>query len=44
MRKAFKFRIYPTDTQRSALAVQFGYARFVYNFYRAAREGSRPCR
>jgi transposase len=42
IRKSFKFRIYPSQTQRSALAVQFGpgapWARFVYNFYRAARE------
>lgn len=39
IRKAFKFRIYPNREQREALAVQFGHARFVYNYYRAAREG-----
>jgi putative transposase len=39
LRKAFKFRIYPTENQAAELAIQFGHARFVYNFYRAAREG-----
>jgi putative transposase len=38
IRKAFKFRIYPNQTQRSALAVQFGHARFVYNYYLAGRQ------
>lgn len=37
--KAFKFRIYPYQEQTHALAIQFGHARFVYNHYRAAREG-----
>lgn len=32
VRKAFKFRIYPNRTQQAALAVQFGHARFVYNW------------
>jgi putative transposase len=39
LRKAFKFSIYPTESQAAELARQFGHARFVYNFYRAAREG-----
>lgn len=29
--KAVKFRIYPTEEQQKALAIQFGHARFVYN-------------
>ncbi len=39
IRKAFKYRIYPDSEQQAKLAVQFGCARFVYNHYRAAREG-----
>ena len=39
IRKAFKFRIYPNNSQQIELAKQFGYARFVYNHYRAVREG-----
>ncbi len=39
IRKAFKFRIYPTNNQQAELARQFGHARFVYNHYRAVREG-----
>ena len=39
IRKAFKFRIYPTNNQQAELARQFGAARFVYNYYRAVREG-----
>jgi putative transposase len=39
IRKAFKYRLYPTEEQKEKLAVQFGCARFVYNHYRAAREG-----
>lgn len=38
IRKAFKFRIYPTEGQQEELARQFGYARFVYNHYRRVRE------
>lgn len=38
VKKAFKFRIYPNQEQRAALAVQFGHARFVYNHYRRVRE------
>jgi len=37
--KAFKFRIYPNHSQQAELAKQFGAARFVYNHYRAVREG-----
>ncbi len=39
VQKAFKFRLYPNQSQQAALAVQFGHARFVYNHYRAVREG-----
>ncbi|MCX6045942.1 MAG: RNA-guided endonuclease TnpB family protein [Chloroflexi bacterium] len=43
VQKAFKFRIYPNHSQqaeRGALwAKQFGAVRFVYNHYRAVREG-----
>lgn len=39
IRKAFKFRIYPDREQAAKLDKQFGYARFVYNHYRAVREG-----
>lgn len=39
IRKAFKYRIYPDSEQQAKLSVQFGCARFVYNHYRAAREG-----
>lgn len=31
--KAFKFRLYPSKEQQKALAVQFGHARFVYNYF-----------
>jgi putative transposase len=30
--KAFRYRIYPNQAQQDALAIQFGYARFVYNW------------
>ncbi len=39
IRKAFKYRIYPDSEQQAKLAIQFGCVRFVYNHYRAAREG-----
>lgn len=38
IRKAFKFRVYPSVEQQEKLAVQFGCARFVYNHYRRVRE------
>lgn len=39
IRKAFKYRIYPDGEQRAELEIQFGCVRFVYNHYRAVREG-----
>jgi len=33
VQKAFKFRLYPTEDQQAALAIQFGHARYVYNRY-----------
>lgn len=36
---AYKFRIYPTVAQAIALDCHFGAVRYVYNRYRAAREG-----
>ena len=33
IRKSYKYRIYPTKEQASALAIQFGHNRFVYNRY-----------
>jgi putative transposase len=38
VQKAFRYRIYPNQVQQAALAVQFGHARFVYNFGLAARK------
>jgi putative transposase len=38
MQKAFKFRLYPTDTQKDFLSRQFGAVRFVYNFFLANRK------
>ncbi len=37
--RAYKYRIYPTAAQANALAFHFGAVRYVYNRYRAAREG-----
>lgn len=39
IKKAFKFRLYPNKVQQAELAKQFGAVRFVYNHYRAVREG-----
>lgn len=39
IQKAFKCRIYPDSEQQAELAIQFGCVRFVYNHYRAVREG-----
>ena len=36
VRKAYKYRIYPTKQQEDTLAIQFGHARFVYNAALAA--------
>jgi putative transposase len=38
IQKAFRYRIYPNQAQEAALAIQFGHARFVYNFGLAARK------
>lgn len=38
IRNAVKFRIYPNETQKANLAIQFGHARFVYNYYNALRD------
>ncbi|MCK6623840.1 MAG: transposase [Anaerolineae bacterium] len=38
IQKAFRYRLYPNQSQQAALAVQFGHARFVYNFGLAARK------
>jgi putative transposase len=36
--KAFRYRIYPTSDHQIALAVEFGHARFVYNYFLALRQ------
>ncbi len=36
--KAFRYRLYPTAEQEQALAVQFGHARFVWNWALALRK------
>lgn len=38
IKKSFKYRIYPTQEQQAALAIQFGCARFVYNWGLATRK------
>ncbi|HEX9387904.1 MAG TPA: RNA-guided endonuclease TnpB family protein [Anaerolineales bacterium] len=38
IRKAFRYRLYPTAEQEQALAVQFGHARFVWNWALALRK------
>lgn len=38
IRKAYKFRLYPTPEQIKRLAVQFGHARFVYNHFLQVRQ------
>lgn len=37
MEKAYKYRIYPTDSQKELLSKTFGCVRFVYNYYLAKR-------
>jgi len=37
-RQAFRFRLYPTDEQCHQLAVQFGHARYAYNWSLARRQ------
>lgn len=36
LRKAFRYRLYPNKEQQAGLTVQFGHARFVYNWVNAA--------
>ena len=38
--RAYKYRIYPNREQKGKLAVQFGHARFVYNYALNARKGT----
>ena len=33
MYKAYKFRLYPNDTQKLLINKTFGCARYVYNYY-----------
>ena len=37
-RKAYKYRLYPNKEQQDNLAIQFGHARFVYNYLLNARK------
>jgi hypothetical protein len=36
--KAFRYRLYPNQQQATALTIQFGHARFVYNWALATRK------
>lgn len=38
VRKAYKFRLYANQEQQAMLAVQFGHARFVYNYFLQKRQ------
>nr|WP_320016574.1 helix-turn-helix domain-containing protein [uncultured Desulfobacter sp.] len=38
IRRAYKYRIYPNKQQQQALAVQFGHARFIFNYGLGARK------
>ena len=38
LRRAYRYRAYPNKTQEAALTVQFGHARFVYNWGLATRK------
>jgi putative transposase len=38
IKKAFKYRIYPNKEQRRSLGIQFGHARFIYNWGLALRK------
>ncbi len=38
LRKAFRYRLYPNQEQVAALTVQFGHARYVYNWALATRQ------
>lgn len=38
IKKASKYRVYPTEEQKAALEIQFGHSRFVYNAALSARK------
>ena len=38
IRRAYKYRIYPNKQQQQQLAVQFGHARFIFNYGLDARK------
>lgn len=38
IRKAFRYRLYPNSSQQQALSVQFGHARFVFNWGLSTRK------
>ena len=38
IRKALRYRLYPTAEQEQALAIQFGHARFIWNWALALRK------
>ena len=40
VRKAFRYRLYPTAEQEQALTVQFGHARFIWNWALALRKAA----
>ena len=40
IRKAFRYRLYPTAEQEQALAAQFGHARFIWNWALALRKAA----
>ena len=40
VRKAFRYRLYPTAEQEQALAVQFGHGRFIWNWALALRKAT----
>jgi len=37
IKKSFRYRIYPNEEQKRALAIQFGHSRFVFNFFLGKR-------
>ena len=43
-RKAYKFRIYPTNEQKIMFAKTFGCARFIYNQMLSDRDEGKPLR
>ena len=42
VRKGFKYRIYPNQEQQRKLAVQFGHARYIYNWGLAQSQDKYP--